>query len=482
VSATVLDEPFLEFAGRGRHVDPRFGIRSYGAADRGSDDAPSDIHVGLVGDAAAVESARTWLERCADGLPAKDENEYPNLWQAFPGFNRESGSGADLIFSERLQRSVRGRDLAKLKEQEADAAVASAVDLYLAEIEGVAQTASPDAIVCVIPLELLKIDDPDVNEDDEAEVGNPQSLSGRFHDELKARAMRYRVPLQLMRPSTYDPKLSRGTVKRPGMPAQVQDEATRAWNFLTALYYKAGGTPWRLVRDDADLDSCFVGISFYWEDDGRSVATSVAQVFNERGDGVVVRGGPATRSTEDKQLHIGEDDAHALLRGALKAFRDEHKHLPARVVVHKTSPFDAAETGGMMSAVDEADIEFGELVWVSQGSGVRLYRDGYQPPLRGTLLELEPSHAVLYTRGAVEYYGTYPGQYVPRPIALRPHRSERSLTELAAEVMALSKMNWNSTQFDGLLPVTIRTARDVGDIIRRLPPDAPVEPRYAFYM
>ena len=26
----------------------------------------------------------------------------------------------------------------------------------------------------------------------------------------------------------------------------LQDEATRAWNFHTALYYKAGGTPWRL--------------------------------------------------------------------------------------------------------------------------------------------------------------------------------------------------------------------------------------------
>jgi hypothetical protein len=48
--------------------------------------------------------------------------------------------------------------------------------------------------------------------------------------------------------------------------------------------------------------------------------------------------------------------------------------------------------------------------------------------------------------------------------------------------MALSKMNWNSTQFDGMLPVTIRTARDVGEIIRRLPQGAAVEPRYAFYM
>jgi hypothetical protein len=42
-------------------------------------------------------------------------------------------------------------------------------------------------------------------------------------------------------------------------------------------------------------------------------------------------------------------------------------------------------------------------------------------------------------------------------------------------------MNWNSTRFDGRLPVTIRTARQVADI-KHLPDDAYVEPTYAYYM
>lgn len=102
--------------------------------------------------------------------------------------------------------------------------------------------------------------------------------------------------------------------------------------------------------------------------------------------------------------------------------------------------------------------------------------------MRGTFVDFEPNYGLLYTRGAVEYYGTYPGMYVPRPIALRPSMAERPLPELAAEVLALSKMNWNSTQFDGQLPVSIRTARDVSDVMRRLDEGAPIEPRYAFYM
>jgi hypothetical protein len=478
VSVVVLGEPFLEFAGRHRHIDPRFGIASYGPADRGSDDAPRDLNVGLVGDASAIASAQEWMQRCAAGVPAKANNSYPNLWQPFPGFGEDTGFGASLVFTDRLQRAIRARDLTGLQPHRGDAAVREAVDLYLAEIEALAQSAQPRVIVCVMPSPLLQASVIDKPDDEEVEPGAPrqQSPAGKFHDLLKAASMRYRIPLQLMRPSTYDPKLGRGTAKRA-----PQDEATRAWNFLTALYYKAGGTPWRMVRDDTALESCYVGVSFYWRGDG-SAATSVAQVFNERGDGVVVRGGPATRSTDDKQLHQREEDAYELLRDALKAFRDEHKHLPARIVVHKTTSFDENEQAGMMRAVDDQDVESGELVWVSEGTGVRLFRTGAQPPLRGTLLELQSDYGLLYTRGAVEYYGTYPGQYVPRPIALRPAYSERPMTELAAEVLALSKMNWNSTQFDGHLPVSIRTARDVSDVVRRLEEGAPVEPRYAFYM
>ena len=49
--AEVVDEPELEFGGRGRHIDPRFGITNYGPANLGSQDAPRAVRVGLVGPA-----------------------------------------------------------------------------------------------------------------------------------------------------------------------------------------------------------------------------------------------------------------------------------------------------------------------------------------------------------------------------------------------------------------------------------------------
>lgn len=39
----------------------------------------------------------------------------------------------------------------------------------------------------------------------------------------------------------------------------------------------------------------------------------------------------------------------------------------------------------------------------------------------------------------------------------------------AAEILALTKMNCNNTQFDGGEPITIRAARHVADILRHVP-------------
>jgi hypothetical protein len=61
--------------------------------------------------------------------------------------------------------------------------------------------------------------------------------------------------------------------------------------------------------------------------------------------------------------------------------------------MHKTTPFDGPEIEGMMRAVDGQGVDSGELIWVSRGSDVRLFRAGQQPPLRGTLVDFEPNHA-----------------------------------------------------------------------------------------
>jgi hypothetical protein len=481
--ANILDEPSLEFGGAARHVDPRFGITEYGPADLTAQGSPRSISVGLLGGRSDIDQAAAWLDQCRESIAGK-KSERPGLHPSFPGFSSKTGYCADLILDSRLQRPIGARALSNLESLDPRERVEAAVELYLEELTTLVQDGRPDVVVCHIPDVLLDLDAPPVVDEpqDAIDVETAETEQAvAFHDLLKARAMSLRVPLQLLRGSTYDPKRAGRQKRKTWKRRQRQDEASIAWNFFTALYYKAGGTPWRMVRASTDLDACFVGVAFYRTADGKETATSVAQIYNQRGDGVVVRGGPARRSNEDRQLHLAEQDAHEVLADALKAYRKEHRHPPARIVIHKTSPFDQAESAGMLAAADDAGIDLCELIWVTNPS-TRMYRTAYHPPLRGTLLEVDRDHAVLYTRGSVEWYGTYPGLYVPRPIALRAASIERSISDVADEVLALSKMNWNSTRFDGRLPVSLRTARQVADIIKHVEPGAPIEPTYAYYM
>lgn len=484
--ADVFDEPQVEFAGGTRHVDPRFGVADYGPVDLGTPGAPRQIRVGIVGPAEGVEGARRWLERCRDPIASKAGDKSPRLFRDFPGFDSEVTFRSRLAFDDALVRTISNRTLTKAANKPGALAVVESVDLYASEVEDLASTNRCDVVLCARPDE-LNDSELTLRAEDAALDGPSVEVDERcvdFRDLLKARVLTGAPPLQLIRSSTWDP--SRATVqkagRRRGAPRQLQDEATRAWNIHTALYYKAGGVPWRLVRSPNDLSTLFVGVSFFHTSKRNHVHTSVAQVFNERGDGLVVRGGPAARRKDDRQPHLSESDANALLTDALAVYRREHHTFPARVVLHKTSEFDDAEVRGFEAAVDSFGIEHADLVWVQSSERTRLFRNGDHAVLRGTFIRSDDRRAVLFTRGTIDFYRLYPGMYVPVPIGLRVARGDHSVEHLAREVLALSKMNWNQSQLDGRLPITLRAAVRVANVLKHVAPGTAVAPRYANYM
>lgn len=97
-------------------------------------------------------------------------------------------------------------------------------------------------------------------------------------------------------------------------------------------------------------------------------------------------------------------------------------------------------------------------------------------------MRLDDRQMVVDARGSVEFFRTYPGMYVPRPLLLRCYEVGQSLGFLAEEILALSKVNWNNTQFDGGEPITIRAAHQVGEILKYVPEEQAIAPRYSFYM
>lgn len=477
-----IGEPELEFGGGGRHLDIRFGIMDYGPFDAAHAEAPRRIRVGIVGSAETVGGTASWMDRCRFGLPAKISRQ-PNLFPSFPGLEGDSSFRCDFVTSTEFQRTLPERELLRLAGiRDVNDATRETVAIFLNEIRALGeQNVPPDVVLCALPLKLIAaIVNAVPDEGAEKTHGHVDDVLN-FRGMLKALCMELRLPIQILWPTTYDSRIRIPRKLKRTSDRRVQDDATRAWNLFTALYYKANGLPWRLVRDPKHLKTSYIGISFYRAVHDDLVHTSVAQMFDERGDGLILRGARARESREDRRPHLAAEDAYRLLSEALVAFRQQHRHFPARVVLHKTSVFDADERDGFGRALEERDIDYVDMICAAKTS-TRLYRHGAYPPLRGAFMRLDDREAVLYTRGSVEFFRTYPGMYVPRPLLVRCQEMNQSLAFVAEEILGLTKMNWNNTQFDGGEPITTRAARAVGDILKYVPDAQPIAPRYSFYM
>jgi hypothetical protein len=460
IRATVLEEPELEFGFAARHIEQRAGLMLNGPADIEMGGRRSEMRIGIAGPAKLVPELADWLKATSKGIAAK-ESPLGDLFPAFPGCSASTGFMVDTVLPREAQRGMSKARLRPIADAADDVArVEAAVRICAEEVETLHQRAAVDVVMVIRP--------------DGVPAGVPEggATGADFHDLLKARLITLTQPIQIIRPATW--RGGRG----------VEDQATCAWNLFSALYYKAGGKPWRLVRDHSQLTRCYVGVSFTQSDEGDQLLTSVAQVFNELGDGVIVRGGLAKRSQADHQPHLSKEDAAELLQKALDRYRDEHKTLPAAVTLHTTSSFSPDEEAGFQSAADGERLAECELLWVSTyGERAMLVRGTeYHPPLRGTLLTLSDSEHALYTHGSVPYYRTYPGLYVPRPIGIRPFQSERPIEHIASEILALTKLNWNRARLDGTRPITLLTAERVGSILRHVPLSIDAAPRYANYM
>ena len=139
------------------------------------------------------------------------------------------------------------------------------------------------------------------------------------------------------------------------------------------------------------------------------------------------------------------------------------------------APFDAEE---LLEALSDELIADGDLERALR----RLFRDGEYPTLRGTLLSLDHHSHVLYTRGGVDFFKTYPGMYVPRPLGFLCHETQQTTRSLSREILGLTKMNWNNTQFDNADPIIVKAARRVGSVLKYVDDEEPVQYRYAYYM
>jgi hypothetical protein len=445
-------EPLLEFAGNGRHVDVRFGLTEFGPADF-STERTKEIHLGMVGSSQTVGKLGDWLRRCESGIPAKNSRQ-PNLFPEFPGSTILGPFRCSFEVGDRHIRTLPPSTILRIAaEKDDDTAVALAVEAFASEVKNLAELdRPPQVVICALPVEIIErvsnMRSAIVEEDEKVGGDDPEADDAtvfdrqieNFRGALKAATLVLRIPIQIVWPTTYD---NDAVVKRKlaeFSTRKVQDEATRAWNFFCALYYKAGGTPWRMIRDQREFSATFMGVSFFEGLDGSSLQTSTAQLFDERGEGLILKGGPGLKDKTDRQPYLAAIDAFSLTRTALLSYKKEHGNYPARLVIHKASRFHPEEREGFQKAIEQSEIEIADFIWMPRHSPVRLFRTDVYPPLRGPAMRLDDEQTILYTRGSVDFFRTYPGLYVPNPLVLHAQRRDTpDWNLLLRETLALTK-------------------------------------------
>jgi hypothetical protein len=394
-----------------------------------------------------VDGVRDWLEQCKNGV-GSDEKKLTALRPAFPGMTQQV-FGTSLELSDTATRTITRHELTMALGKSDP--LRQLVEIFMDHARDLAGKTGLHVLVIAPPPEVFALGDtprtlvadPPIDELQEPapEQNAPPPSTSNFHDLFKAQAIDLQLPCQLLRPDTYGfASAARARGRR------LQDAATTAWNFHTALYYKAGGVPWRLARQPSSLTTCYVGVSFFKSVTGDKLMTSVAQVFDERGEGLIVQGGSASYDKNDRSPHLSGEDAQQLLADGLATYRREHKTMPARLVMHKTSNFNAEEKAGFTQAADDEKLEVLDLVTIRR-SGIRILRAGDSPMVRGTAMLFDGS-GIVYLKGTVPYFRIYPGAYIPRAIEFVRDEGETNAFELARELVGLSKLNFNNTQFD----------------------------------
>lgn len=496
IDIEILDEPEISFAAGKLGVDPRAMMLRFGAADKSPG---TDIRLGIVGAPQEVKLAKQWLIHLNLMSPAFEKNS--KRYRDWPG--GKHAFGVNFTIDDRFVRIV---DQEKLEHALSDSSQArrfdDLLDLFDGRIQSLFGDVHPDCILVCLPDELadLRISNPKLTDTERAalerlqaeEEGQQYSLFQPSPEELQA-AEELRTQADDLLFRTYYRALKGRVISQPNaVPIQVvrrdtfqrptnegHSNATRAWNLATSIFYKAGREPWR--PHALPKNTCFIGISFHHlkRRDGDIVYASVAQAFSNELEPFALKGAILDRNQRrDRQPYLLEKQAALLIKDVVDKYEALSGLTPTRIVVHKTSMYQPEEELGFRS-IANTRVAGCDLVWI-RPTGLRLVRSGMQEPWRGTLCSLG-DETFLFTMGYVSWWNEYPGPYIPAPVQIGSC-GVTNLKQRATEILALTKMNWNSSEGIGRYPITLSFAKKVGILMAELPEDQIPNPSYRFYM
>ena len=147
------------------------------------------------------------------------------------------------------------------------------------------------------------------------------------------------------------------------------------------------------------------------------------------------------------------------------------------MVLHKRTPFLKDEREGLLDGL--GGIAAIDMLEIQENHALRyvasmMRRDGSidednYPVRRGTVMKLDEFTALLWVHGATAAINPslkyYQGKRrIPAPLTLRRHTGSTPLDQLCAEILGLSKMNWNTFDLYTKLPATLQSSGEIARI------------------
>lgn len=315
---------------------------------------------------------------------------------------------------------------------------------------------------------------------DEAEA-EVYKYEKNFRRQLKARLLDHQIVTQIVRESTLTPGdflKSNGQLRRP-----VEDPATIAWKLCLGSYYKSGGRPWQIGSMRPGV--CYVGLVYKRQgvDESSRFSVCAAQMFLSDGEGVVFRGalGPWFHP-DTKQFHLDSAAAARLVGTVLQEYKRRHGADPLELFIHARASFNDAEWDGFQAACHGTTTNVVGIQISDARDQLKLFRPGAYPVIRGTAMTVSRNSGFLWTSGFVPRLGTYMGPDTPNPLHISIRRGEAELSTVYSDVLALSKINFNTCLFNDREPVTIRFADAIGDILLAAPQEGEPMLPFKFYI
>jgi len=306
----------------------------------------------------------------------------------------------------------------------------------------------------------------EMEEDDKAkeEEARAYNYDAQFHDQLKARLLPHTIATQIVRESTLAWREFTNTAGRP-----IRDfskiEGHLAWTLSTAAFYKAGGKPWKL--SDIRSGVCYLGLVYKQIEKSKNPrnACCAAQMFLDNGDGTVFKGhvGKWWDPTK-KEFHLNPKEAKSLLTQALESYKKQNGRNPKEVFIHARTRFNNEEWGAFKEVTPKGVNLVG--VTITKTKPLKLYRShGDYPILRGLAWLIDEKSAFLWTKGFVPKLQTALSMEVPNPLFIEINKGQAKLTQVLKDIMALTKLNYNACIYADGMPVTLRFADKIGEIL-----------------